>query len=613
MKNNTPRDLDNDLSTVFINRKIPRWPIMTAMICLATWLFISGDNLMGVFAFLWLMIGLVAWLINQRGHPELSSHVVLLSSWVLVSSFALQWPLLRQAIPVVYIILFFAALQLNNRTSVFVFIISVISQFSYALLEHIGCIATDLKYSDPTIIALLYTTLLSFGFVYLFSSKITASDNVQEVGNLAQRFQALFNNANDAVIFIDFDFLVMEINQKAADLLGLSPEELIGKSLRRIAVTDDFRRDVRLFQALAAGKQIPLLERQARGKDGALIDVELNAVLVKDTDGNPLYIQCVVRDITEKNHILNDLMEYQQRYQALFNRTGETIFITAFDLSILSANPQAYKLLAYQPPELKGKIFTELLSGEEDLEKMYHTRDALQKGDTIPNQELNMQRKDGVEITVDISSATVYNGLGKPIYMQHFARDITSQRVTEARLKTSLNEMVVLAATDTLTGINNRRTIEEYAENLLQRAEAKRLPFSVALIDMDNLKTINDKYGHMVGDQALRHLANLAEVNKRITDMLGRWAGDEFLLLLPDTSRKYAYNMALRIHEMINNSPLKLPGNENLILGTSIGVTGIEPDDLSPYQVERLIQQADMAMYQAKSAGRNQVKLFQDN
>lgn len=604
--------MDSNLSTVFIKWKTPRWPIAIAIICAACWLLFPQDIAMGVFSILWLLIGLIALLINHRGYAELSSNLVLISSWVLITSFALKWPNLRQVIPAIYILFFFAALQLSNKIGLSIFILSNISLFSFALLEHLGYITTVLKFADPNISLLLFAMIMAVAFIYMYSSKLTTRDNVEEAGNLAQRFQALFNNANDAVIFIDFNFQIMGANEKAAELLGIPLEELAGISLRRIAVSDDIRRDIELFKAIASGKPIPLLERQARRTDGTLLDIELNAVLARDSKGNPLYIQCIVRDITERNRILNDLTEFQQRYQALFNRTGETIFITDFDLSILSANPQAYKLLAYQPPELSGKPFTDLLSTEEDLEKIYHTRDILQKGETTPNQELNMERKDGVQITVDISSATVYDTSGNPIYIQHFTRDITIHRETEEQLKTSLNEMVILAATDTLTGINNRRTIEEYAENLLKRAEAKKLPFSMALIDMDNLKTINDKHGHIVGDQALQHLANLAVANKRITDMLGRWAGDEFLLLLPDTSLPYAYNMAVRIHKMLCNSPLLLNGDEQLFIGTSIGVAGIEPDDRSQYCLEMLLQQADQAMYQAKADGRNQVKLYTD-
>lgn len=431
----------------------------------------------------------------------------------------------------------------------------------------------------------------------------------RELSEARQRYQALFDNYNDAVFMIGFDYLLMVCNQKGADLLGYEIQEMIGQPMNKYLVIEDLKADRQLFNDFFEGKHIPIFERQLIHKDGHHITVELNIYRVDDEQGKPLYIHGVARDVSDKINIMNDLREYQQRYQALFDRTGEAILIVSPDLINLSANKQAYILLGYQPPELTGKPMADILCQQTDIDKMQQILDTLLAGDTVPRFVLQVCNELGEVVTVEVSSAMVYDAGGKALYSQHILRDITAQLFTEEHLKTSLSEMVVLAATDALTGLNNRRTILNYGENLLRRAKANNLPFSLALIDMDYLKFINDQYGHLVGDQALLHLSEIISRNMRATDMLGRWAGDEFLLLLPDTPPHDALAMASRLHEKIGSTPIPLPVGKPLNISASVGVAGVDQAHFIVNDMDQLMRWADQALYEAKAAGRNQVQM----
>jgi diguanylate cyclase len=113
----------------------------------------------------------------------------------------------------------------------------------------------------------------------------------------------------------------------------------------------------------------------------------------------------------------------------------------------------------------------------------------------------------------------------------------------------------------------------------------------------------------MVGDQALIHLSEIISHNMRATDLLGRWAGDEFLLLLPDTTPDDSLAMARRLHQQIGNTSLILPLGNPLHISTSIGVAGVDHAQYIVNNMDQLIRWADQAMYEAKAAGRNQVQI----
>ncbi|MFN2198438.1 MAG: diguanylate cyclase, partial [Anaerolineales bacterium] len=138
-------------------------------------------------------------------------------------------------------------------------------------------------------------------------------------------------------------------------------------------------------------------------------------------------------------------------------------------------------------------------------------------------------------------------------------RDVTDRRDLEQRLRVSLANMATLSRTDPLTLLFNRRAIIEYAQAELSRAARNNIPLSILLLDMDLLKPVNDKYGHQFGDDALRLLANTINQAKRSYDWVGRWGGDEFLVVLPDASIREAAEVAARLGAQVHKLRLSIP------------------------------------------------------
>ena len=159
-----------------------------------------------------------------------------------------------------------------------------------------------------------------------------------------------------------------------------------------------------------------------------------------------------------------------------------------------------------------------------------------------------------------------------------------------------------MAITDYLTGLYNRRHFLELVQNEIRRAERYGHPVSLAMIDIDDFKKFNDQHGHLAGDQALKGLAEKMKENCRKVDILARFGGEEFVILMPETDLKGAMALANRLREGVEKA---------LPITISIGIASSETCKV--LTLEELLKRADFAMYQAKGSGKNKVVAFQTN
>lgn len=180
-------------------------------------------------------------------------------------------------------------------------------------------------------------------------------------------------------------------------------------------------------------------------------------------------------------------------------------------------------------------------------------------------------------------------------YLMERAREITMRRsdIAQEKLRTQ-------AKTDELTGMFNRRGIKDKVQLELHRVARDKTEMSLVLCDVDLFKSINDRYGHDVGDAALRHISALLKDAVRITDMVGRWGGEEFLIALPNTPLLDAYQLIERVRERIANEPLVIDGH-TLKLSMSCGLCSTQFCS----RFDGLVKAADISLYEAKSQGRN--------
>jgi diguanylate cyclase (GGDEF)-like protein len=172
--------------------------------------------------------------------------------------------------------------------------------------------------------------------------------------------------------------------------------------------------------------------------------------------------------------------------------------------------------------------------------------------------------------------------------------------------------LVRSGVTDFLTGWHNRRYFHNRLREELARAERTGKALACLMIDVDHFKEINDRFGHLAGDEALKEVARRAEAEIRAGDTGARFGGDEFAILLAGAESVHALKLAERIHQSVGAAPIRVHGGAHVTVTLSIGLATAKPQPRShDYKAlaERLIAEADAALYRAKSAGRNRVEV----
>ncbi|KRD56384.1 MULTISPECIES: PleD family two-component system response regulator [Sinorhizobium/Ensifer group] len=173
------------------------------------------------------------------------------------------------------------------------------------------------------------------------------------------------------------------------------------------------------------------------------------------------------------------------------------------------------------------------------------------------------------------------------------------------RLRSSVQQTIELAVTDGLTGLHNRRYFDTHLKLLMDRAAARGRPLSICMTDIDRFKQVNDTYGHDAGDEVLREFANRIRTTVRGADLACRFGGEEFVVVMPDTSAEMAAGVAERLRMIIESLPFPVPQADGVLKVTaSMGIATLRP---GADTAEALLKRADTALYQAKHEGRNRV------
>ncbi len=203
-----------------------------------------------------------------------------------------------------------------------------------------------------------------------------------------------------------------------------------------------------------------------------------------------------------------------------------------------------------------------------------------------------------VDTIVEGLTSGAFDYMIKPYHLKEFVARVGVM----IRISRMLHRDRELAMTDDLTGLFNRRTIFERLREEMDRARRYATSISCIMMDLDHFKRINDTYGHLAGDEVLRAAASIARQNKRVPDVVGRYGGEEFLMLLPETGRTGARIVAERVRESIEDTLVEYD-DSRIRITASLGVATAHNDE--KLSGDELLQRADNALYEAKNRGRN--------
>ncbi|GAA3922912.1 GGDEF domain-containing protein [Litoribacillus peritrichatus] len=189
----------------------------------------------------------------------------------------------------------------------------------------------------------------------------------------------------------------------------------------------------------------------------------------------------------------------------------------------------------------------------------------------------------------------------------HLALLVLVGNASISRWKKREAEVTFLSTTDPLTQISNRRQLMDLFKMEYLRAARSKQPISIFLVDLDHFKQVNDAYGHQSGDEALKSAADTLKETLRETDLVGRYGGEEFLAILPNTDGKAAVQVADRFRRALQAKQIALPDGQVISITASIGLHTVVPEHIGG--LEHFLAEADKALYQAKHNGRNQVTI----
>lgn len=243
-----------------------------------------------------------------------------------------------------------------------------------------------------------------------------------------RRYQALFEQSNDAVFILDLEGRHLQVNQRAAEMLGYQPDEVVGLTSKALVVPEEAAASQNILQRLLAGERIAPYERTFRRKDGTYIPTEVNVELVRDADGQPLYIQSIVRDITERKQLIGDLVEQYDELDRFFTLALDLLCIANTDGYFLKVNKAWEDILGYSMAELVQRRFLDFVHPD-DLPATMDAIGQLSEQKDVLHFVNRYRTKDGSYRHIEWRS----HPHGRLIYAA--ARDITERIQMEAELR----------------------------------------------------------------------------------------------------------------------------------------------------------------------------------
>jgi diguanylate cyclase (GGDEF)-like protein/PAS domain S-box-containing protein len=375
-------------------------------------------------------------------------------------------------------------------------------------------------------------------------------------------------------------------NPRAAAVIDLSPAALVGRS--------------------ALDFYVDPLERASVSRELELAGKVENAVVrLKTANGWPFWAllsaqrivfeseSCALvgfSDITAQKVAEAAVRRSEQGIRALFSAAPVAMALIRVEDSIaLFANGRCADLFAIPVDEIPGQRAPDFYVNPADRDRVRAR--SFQEG-MIDGEVIRMKRRNGEEFWALLSTRMI-EFEGEAALLVGIS-DVTEQKVLEERLRD-------LATKDELTGIYNRRHFIELAEIELSRSRRKTAPTSLAMLDIDHFKLVNDHFGHAVGDRALIEVAQAMKETLRVSDVSARLGGEEFVVLLPETALEGALAVTERLREQIGKAEIPVGDGRLARITVSAGVAELDFTE----GLEALLKRADDALYAAKQQGRN--------
>jgi diguanylate cyclase (GGDEF)-like protein/PAS domain S-box-containing protein len=406
-----------------------------------------------------------------------------------------------------------------------------------------------------------------------------------------------------AVVVIDANGELSFANTAAERVLGIAAPTAVGRRFDhpawRVTAVDGGHypfEELPFAQVMRNRAPVFDVRHGIEWPDGTRRILSVNAAPLLDTPGAPRRVVCSVTDITDELAAESGLRYKESLLRGLFELCPVGIALTDFATgAFIDVNDAILAPSGFSRDELLGMTYFDITPEEHHPQDSQYLEQLAAVGRYGPFEKENF-RKDGSRFPVLLRGMMVTDLTGRQLIWS-IVEDITERKAAERQIFRK-------AHYDDLTGLPNRRLFQERLEGAVERARRGRHVGAVAMLDLDDFKTVNDSLGHRAGDAILVEAATRLSACTRATDTVARFGGDEFLVLLDDiTAPADAARVARKMHAALAR-PYTVDG-QMLQLGVSIGIC-LFPADSD--DIAELVRLADMAMYRAKHQGRNRTR-----
>jgi len=419
------------------------------------------------------------------------------------------------------------------------------------------------------------------------------------------RFLDLYEFAPVGYLTLNAQGLVSEVNLAGARMLGVERKKMLKRRFARFVSPESMERYDRLFAAMMDHNERQTSELVLRRDDGSVFHAQLDCVRVAGSKA-PAAVRMALTSITERKQAEAALQESEARKSAIVQSALDCIVTIDHEGKILEFNPAAERVFGHQRADVLGREMADVIipmsqreAHRQGLKRYFATGESKVLGQRI---EMTALRSNGSEFPVELAITRM--GTAEPPMFTGFIRDITERKAAEADIEH-------LAFYDPLTHLPNRRLLLDRLQQALVARKRSRRQGALLFIDLDDFKGLNDSQGHDVGDMLLQQVAQRLLSVVREVDTVARLGGDEFVVVLEELSEDP--RQAAIQAEVVGNGFLLALSEPYILKGyehhctAAIGVT-LFSDHRDT--VSDLLKRADLAVYQAKTTGRNRVRFF---
>lgn len=378
--------------------------------------------------------------------------------------------------------------------------------------------------------------------------------------NLSNYYSKLIDTLPIGVMIEDMDGRILKVNEIMKDITGFSKKELLASNIFETVVPDDQRDLARENIKKIKNDQVLIHELPSTNGNGEKSYIRLNERKIT-LPNNKEGIVSIQSDITEKKKAQKKVKELLKKQQVLLDNIDIQIWFAEDIDKYGFANKAHAEFMGLDKEEIKGKKISQVMRSKKESDICLDGNKKVFEEKKRFNSIERIESAGGELRDLSITKIPVFNENDEVEYAVCTAVDVTEKRKSEEKIKYASYH-------DSLTDLYNRSYLEKKIQDL---NSARKLPIALIMADLNGLKLVNDTYGHHEGDKLLKNMADILKQSCRGDDIIARWGGDEFVILLPESDKKAAKNVVKRINKKIADSYLEFEDGSRLPLSAALG------------------------------------------